>query len=179
MKIDYFLRMIGEDRDNQLSPFNWSTWQPNMLSSLVFICKNNEVLLIKKKTGLGAGKINAPGGKIEKGESAESAAVREVMEEVRLEVSDLKKMGTLKFQFLNGDKLALHCTVFKTSTFSGDPEETIEAKPFWCDFKNVPYKDMWADDVIWLPGVLEDKKFKGKFVFDSDEMLFSNVQWAN
>ena len=56
--------MIGEDGENQLSPFNWSTWQPNMLSSLVFICKNNEVLLIKKKTGLGAGKINAPGGKI-------------------------------------------------------------------------------------------------------------------
>ena len=38
---------------------------------------------------------------------------------------------------------------------------------------------MWADDVIWLPGVLDDKRFKGKFVFDSDEMLFSNVQWAN
>ena len=70
--------MIGEDGDNQLSPFNWSTWQPNMLSSLVFICKNNEVLLIKKKTGLGAGKINAPGGKIEKGEKARNGEMIKV-----------------------------------------------------------------------------------------------------
>ena len=66
----------------QSSSIDWKTWQPNMLSSLVFILKDNEVLLIRKKTGLGAGKVNAPGGKLEVDESAEAAAIREVMEEV-------------------------------------------------------------------------------------------------
>ena len=42
------------------------------------------------------------------------------MEEVKLEVTNLKKMGKIKFQFLNDDKLALQCTVFKTSTFVGN-----------------------------------------------------------
>ena len=45
----------------QSSSIDWKTWQPNMLSSLVFILKDNEVLLIRKKTGLGAGKVNAQG----------------------------------------------------------------------------------------------------------------------
>ena len=95
--------MSSKDKKIQSSSIDWNTWQPNMLSSLVFIVKDNEVLLIRKKTGLGAGKVNAPGGKIEADETAEAAAIREVMEEVKLEVTNLKKMGMLKFQFLNGD----------------------------------------------------------------------------
>ena len=171
--------MSSKDKKIQSSKINWNTWQPNMLSSLVFIVKDSEVLLIRKKTGLGAGKVNAPGGKIEADETAEAAAIREVMEEVKLEVTNLKKMGILKFQFLNGDKLALQCTVFKTSTFCGEPEETVEAKPFWCDTNKIPYSEMWADDVIWLPGVLEGNCFEGKFVFDDDQMIYKKVLWMN
>ena len=97
---------------------DWKIWEPKMLSSLVFICSEDKVLLIRKKTGLGAGKINAPGGKIESGENAETAAVREVEEEVKLKVKGLREMGTLKFQFIDESQLALHCTVFKTSEFT-------------------------------------------------------------
>lgn len=28
---------------------------------------------------------------------------------------------------------------------------------------------MWADDKYWLPLFLQDKKFKGKFLFDSEK----------
>ena len=65
--------MSSKDKKIQSSSINWNTWQPNMLSSLVFIVKDSEVLLIRKKTGLGAGKVNAPGGKIEADETAEAA----------------------------------------------------------------------------------------------------------
>ena len=52
-----------------------SDWQANMIANLVFLTRGEEVLLIHKKTGLGAGKINGPGGKLEPGETAlESAA---------------------------------------------------------------------------------------------------------
>tara|TARA_B100000902_G_scaffold397021_1_gene459573 strand:+ start:358 stop:888 length:531 start_codon:yes stop_codon:yes gene_type:complete len=155
----------------------WKTWQPSMLSSLVFICRDAEVLLIRKKTGLGAGKINAPGGKIEHGENAETAAIREVEEEVKLKVKDLRKMGTLKFQFIDGSKLALHCTVFKTLEFIGEPEETTEATPFWCNNNEIPYKEMWADDICWLPGMLEGNCFEGEFVFEGDSMLWKDIRW--
>ncbi|MET0989706.1 MAG: NUDIX domain-containing protein, partial [Glaciihabitans sp.] len=43
-----------------------------------------EVLLGRKKTGLGTGRLVGPGGKLEPGESARAAAVREVAEEVGL-----------------------------------------------------------------------------------------------
>ena len=89
--------MSSKNKKIQSSSIDWNTWQPNMLSSLVFIVKDNEVLLIRKKTGLGAGKINAPVGKIEADETAEAAAIREVMEEVKLEVTNLKKMGCLLY----------------------------------------------------------------------------------
>ena len=44
---------------------DWSNWNPKIKATLMFIIKNNDVLLIHKKTGLGKGKINGPGGKIE------------------------------------------------------------------------------------------------------------------
>jgi 8-oxo-dGTP diphosphatase len=42
-----------------------------------------EVLVGKKRVGVGEGKVVAPGGKLEPGESPPEAAVREVAEEMR------------------------------------------------------------------------------------------------
>ncbi|RKX74483.1 MAG: NUDIX hydrolase, partial [Spirochaetes bacterium] len=56
-----------------------ATWKPVEEAVLCFIRdrKEEKVLLIHKKTGLGAGLINAPGGRIDPGETPEEAAVRE------------------------------------------------------------------------------------------------------
>ena len=53
-----------------------ASWVPNMVANLVFLTRGDEILLIHKKTGLGAGKINGPGGKQEPGETSLEAAVR-------------------------------------------------------------------------------------------------------
>ena len=156
---------------------DWSTWDPNMHATLLFLLRGKEVLLIHKKTGLGAGKINAPGGKIEKGETAEQAAIREVREEIRVEINSPKEMGILHFQFVDSECLALRCTVFCASQFQGNPSETDEAEPFWCSFDEIPYEQMWADDALWLPGMLSGKKFDGEFVFDGELMLWGNLRW--
>ena len=55
-------------------------WRPQERGVLCFIVKEGRILLIEKKRGLGAGKVNGPGGRIEKGETAEQAAVRETQE---------------------------------------------------------------------------------------------------
>jgi 8-oxo-dGTP diphosphatase len=49
---------------------DWSVWQPTERANLCFVTRGDEVLLIHKKRGLGAGKINGPGGRIEPGETA-------------------------------------------------------------------------------------------------------------
>jgi len=57
-------------------------WKPQERGVLCFIVKEGKILLIEKKRGLGAGKVNGPGGRIEKGETEEQAAARETQEEV-------------------------------------------------------------------------------------------------
>ena len=56
-------------------------WQPEFVGTLLFLVDRNRVLLIEKKTGHGMGKINAPGGKWDIGESLMACARREMLEE--------------------------------------------------------------------------------------------------
>jgi len=157
-------------------PTDWDNWEPTLRANLLFLQRGEEVLLIRKKRGIGAGKINAPGGKIEPGESAEEGAVRETQEEVGLEASDLREMGQLHFQFIDG--MALHCTVFHSTTFKGEEIETEEAIPIWTQIDSIPYEEMWEDDKHWLPQMLAGQTFVGHFDFDDDKMLTSKLEFS-
>ena len=147
---------------------DWSTWIPREFATLCFIRKDGELLLIRKKRGLGAGKINAPGGKIERGESALESAIRETREEIGVVPIAPRQCGELHFQFADG--YSLHCTVFCAAGCEGNPIETAEAAPFWVDADAVPYTEMWEDDRHWLPLMLEGKRFTGYFTFDGETM---------
>jgi 8-oxo-dGTP diphosphatase len=35
----------------------------------------------------------------------------------------------------------------------------------------IPYAEMWADDILWLPRVLAGETVSGYFLFDGDTML--------
>ena len=157
-------------------PFS-SQWTPNMVANLAFMIDRDteRVLLIHKKTGLGAGKINGPGGKLEDGESALESAVRELREELHIRPTDLEKMGVLYFQFVDG--LALQCTVFRGFHFEGVPTETREARPIWYPMDEIPFEKMWEDDVFWLPGMLQGGKFDAWFHFDGETMLSHRIDW--
>jgi 8-oxo-dGTP diphosphatase len=133
----------------------------------------DRLLLIHKKTGLGAGKVNAAGGRIEPGETAVRAAVRETVEEVCMEPLNPEKRGELFFQFKDGYKL--HGEVFFSTEFSGTPGETREADPFWCALSDIPYNDMWEDDRYWLPLALQGIPFKAYFIFDNDRMVDKKI----
>ena len=141
---------------------------------LCFVVEDGQVLLIHKKRGLGAGKVNAPGGRIEPGETAVEAAGRECQEEVGITPQYLARAGELFFEFVDG--LHLYCTVFKAQSARGALIETDEAAPFWCRTSAIPYPDMWADDRHWLPWVLEGRLFRGTFIFDGDRMLEHRVE---
>ncbi|MCG8451666.1 MAG: 8-oxo-dGTP diphosphatase [Spirochaetales bacterium] len=146
-------------------------WQPVESAVLCFVRdkKNQRVLLIHKKTGLGKGLINAPGGRIEPGETPEEAAIRETQEEVGLQVKNLHFAGDLLFQFIDGHSIRGY--VFTTEQWSGDAIETVEAKPFWQSENSIPYAKMWSDDAHWIPHMLADRPFRGRFVFDGETML--------
>ena len=52
------------------------------------IINDNKILLIKKKGGPYDGKLDLPGGTIEFNESIEEALIRELKEEVGIEITD-------------------------------------------------------------------------------------------
>lgn len=152
---------------------DWKNWQPKERAVLCFIKEENRLMLINKKTGLGKGKVNAPGGRIEPLETPEQAAIRECQEEIGLTPSGLVKRGELFFIFTDG--YSLHGTVFFADHYTGNPVETVEADPFWCDIDKLPYDKMWADDPHWLPLAISGRYFTGYFIFDDDTMLSMKV----
>lgn len=153
----------------RLSDVDWNAWTPRERATLLFVVRGGEILLIRKKRGLGAGKINGPGGRLEPGETPQACAVREVEEELRVTPTGVREAGVLRFQFLDG--LSIHGTVFTASGCRGTATETDEAVPLWTPLAGIPYEEMWADDILWLPHMLAGRRFSGRFLFREDTLL--------
>ena len=153
----------------RIADIDWTTWRAVDPATLVFVVRDGRVLLIRKKRGLGAGKINGPGGRLEASETFEACATREVQEELGVTPLDLTFLGDHSFQFVDGYSIYVH--VFRSSAVDGTPVETDEATPFWFGVDAVPFEEMWEDDRYWLPLVLDGKRFSGRWIFDGDRMV--------
>ncbi|MEO6871701.1 MAG: 8-oxo-dGTP diphosphatase [Chthoniobacterales bacterium] len=152
---------------------DWKTWQPSQRANLLFILRGDKILLIRKKRGFGAGKINGPGGKIDPGETALESALRETYEELGIRPLDAEQRGELHFQFRDG--FSLHCVIFLAHDFEGEPHETDEAIPLWTPLDAIPYDEMWGDDRHWLPLLIGGESFVGYFEFDGEELLSREI----
>jgi 8-oxo-dGTP diphosphatase len=154
-------------------PPDWNHWQGEILATLMFIVTDGRVLLIEKKRGLGAGKINGPGGKIESGETPLEAVIRETREELCITPQNPRKLGELWFSM--SDHPDILCHVFRAERFSGTPTATAEATPVWTALDAIPYHRMWEDDRHWLPLLLENRSFLGRFAFEGERLLTSEI----
>lgn len=112
------------------------------LMTLTMIIKNDEILLGMKNRGIGKGKWNGFGGKLEPNETIDDAAKRyvifydnniqtkypinkklfifsEVKEECGLDVISLEKIGIIEFEYI-GSKELLEGHIYLCKRFSGD-----------------------------------------------------------
>lgn len=159
---------------NKIEEVPWGSWEYTEECVLTFVFDGEKVLMINKKTGMGSGYINAPGGHVELEESRKEAAIRETKEETGLDVKNLEEVGVLRFQFKDGTRMIGY--VFTTSSFSGEMiDECEETKPFWINKSEIDYTAMWEDDRLWLPLLLDGKKFSGWFIFDDRTMIDSKI----
>lgn len=129
-----------------------------------------EVLLGRKKTGLGTGKFVGLGGHLEPGETAVAAAVREVAEESGLVVApdDLRPVGFVVHRFATRPQWNQSVTVFTGDRFTGEAVETEEIAPRWFPLDALPLDSMWDDARHWLPTVLAGRPVRAEFTFGAD-----------
>lgn len=137
-------------------------------TTLLYIIKNNQILLAEKKRGFGVGKINGVGGKIEPGESIEQAMIRETQEEIGVTPINSQHLATITFQFGAGELTQETTSIFIANDYEGEIIETEEMRPTWYNLNELPYDKMFAADKIWLPEIIKGKKFNGVVIFDPD-----------
>lgn len=158
----------------KLGDVDWSVWEPTIRATLLFVIRDREVLLIHKKRGIGAGKINGPGGKVDPGETERDCAIRETSEEIGITATGVVEAGRLSFQFVDGT--AIYCVVFTATGYEGEPVETDEAVPLWFPVDAVPFARMWPDDELWFPHLLTGRYFDGRCLFDGDALLAAAIE---
>jgi 8-oxo-dGTP pyrophosphatase MutT (NUDIX family) len=148
-------------------------------TTLCFLLKDGKVLLGMKKRGFGSGKWNGIGGKLKDGEDLKAATLREVKEEVGVDIAqgDLREAGALDLHYQNTPDWDTLCHIFTATVWTGEPTESEEMRPQWHDIHALPFESMWVDDPHWVPFVLAGKKIKGRFLFTDDgkEILNSAV----
>lgn len=129
-----------------------------------------KILLCMKKRGFGKWLWNGAWGKCEPGESIEDGMVRELEEETGLKTQkeNLKHMWVLHFYFDQNADWNQDVHVFQIVWYEWIPVETEEMKPEWFDIADIPYQEMWEDDIIWLPRMLSWEKIEYDFSFWDD-----------
>jgi len=143
--------------------------------SLVFLKKDDQILLAMKKRGFGSDRWNGVGGKIDKGETMEQALVRESQEEVGVTPLKWDKIAEHDFVMDVDDEQPWHMYVhaYFCDEWQGEPAESEEMAPRWFGISDIPYDNMWQDDIVWLPQVLAGKKLRCTFEFKKDESMLS------
>ncbi len=142
---------------------------PLRQATLVFLIKDNSVLLAMKKRGFGEGKWNGSGGKLKDGETIEEAAKREVEEEIGVFIENPAKIACLNFYFAHKPDWNQQVTVYLVNKWKGEPTESEEMIPKWFKISEVPYNQMWDDDKYWLPQVLSGSKIEADLLFDENQ----------
>ncbi len=137
-------------------------------STLCYCIKDDQVLLAMKKRGFGSGKWNGYGGKVNENENPITAAVRELEEESGLvaDEKNLQQVALVQFYF-DGNPI-FECFVYTTHTWHNDPIETEEMRPQWYPISALPFVEMWAADVKWIPLILKGEKIEAEVNFNTD-----------
>ena len=148
-----------EKQQNKIYPLHVCT---------VFLEVSDQFLLIKRSDGLSQGGLwNLPGGKKDRGESVESAAIREIYEETSIEISDLVPLGVLYFHRKEGNYIL---SIFAKKLVK---IPTVVLNREHCSYKWVPTSKMQDDDFAL-------KSVDGELIFGGEHVLSTiHKRWKN
>jgi len=146
-------------------------------ATLVFLVKKSEgkitdICLAMKKRGFGINRWNGVGGKVEASDKTIiDAAKREAEEEIGVQIEDPEKVAELTFYFPHNPAFDQMVHAYFTEKWEGVPTESEEMNPAWFSVDNIPYPNMWPDDIFWLPEVLKGNLVRAMFKFDKHDAV--------
>ncbi len=111
-------------------------------------------VLVGRRSGKHAGLWEFPGGKVEPGESPESALVREVSEELGVTIAVVREIDEARHGWTISPGLVLRLYVAVVSSgfpCAGDSQDLLQ----WTAIERLPALDWLAADRAALPAVLD------------------------
>jgi len=157
----------------RIRDIDWQLWVPQELTTLMFVVSDGHIVLMRKKRGLGAGKINGPGGRLEGDESALACAIRETREELLIEPRDVTSAGELSPPA--EDHPRIPCSLPVATRYDGTPTETDEAIPLVLPVDAIPYDEMWPDNRYWLPMIIAGERVRGYSIFARQQLVDHHI----
>lgn len=141
--------------------------------AMTYLRKNRKTLMIHKNKRPDKpfyGMWDAPGGKIEPGESPEQAAVREMREESGLEIKGPRLRAVMTFRNLFGNDWKVH--LFSAEDYDGElVSENREGSLRWIDDKDFFSLNLCDSDRVFVPLLDKHDYFEAEFVHGRDEKL--------
>ena len=128
------------------------------LATICYIDNGREFLMLhrnKKPNDVHAGKWIGVGGKLERGETPQECAAREILEETGLTIRHPKLVGVKNWHTDEGVRYIVFC--YKATEFSGQIHSTEEGEISWVDKDSLPQLEL-AYDMLELLRMMEDEE---------------------
>ncbi|MDO4773111.1 MAG: 8-oxo-dGTP diphosphatase [Bacillota bacterium] len=144
------------------------------MSSLIYVRKDGKTLMLrrdKKDAELHGYKYNGVGGKLERGESPEDCAFREIREETGLTAKSLVFRGHLTFPYFD-DVVDWLVFVYECYDFEGEIVESDEGSLHWIDDENIMKINIYEGDKVFLDVLYNSTdNFYGTFLYKHGEFV--------
>lgn len=112
--------------------------KPTRKAVKCYLLKDNKVVVTKYKKGnRKEGYYDIPGGKIEEGEVPKQTATREMEEETRIVIKNLKYRGIMTVEY--PDRKFVF-DIFISYEYEGEPQEVKENTSQWMEIRGVTTK---------------------------------------
>jgi NAD+ diphosphatase len=105
---------------------------PHLHPAVIVLVRDGERCLLARKAGWAPGRYALVAGFVDNGESLEGAVVREVKEEVGVDVKDVRYVGSQNWPFPSQLMVGFVAT-YAGGEITADPEELEDARWFPCD----------------------------------------------
>ncbi len=143
------------------------------LATLCYLRREGKTLMLfrnKKPQDIHEGKWNGVGGKFEPGETPETCARREILEECGLTAHTLVMKGFLTFPlFAKGEDW--YVFVFLVTDFSGELITSAEGHLEWIPNEKVLDLPLWPGDRHFLPFLDQPGLFSGRFEYVDGQLI--------